>query len=40
MALKRFQFGPQPALDKAIATQKLREEAVVAARKALPVASP
>jgi hypothetical protein len=35
MAIAKFQFGPQPALDKAIATQKLREEAVVAARRAL-----
>ena len=35
MALRHFKFGPQPALDKAIAQQKSAEEALVDARKAL-----
>jgi flagellar biosynthesis chaperone FliJ len=35
MASRKFKFGPQPALDKAIAQQKKCEEALVAARKAL-----
>ena len=30
---RKFKFGPQPALDKAIALQKKAEEAVAAARK-------
>ena len=33
--LRHFKFGPQPALDKAIAHQKTAEEALVEARKAL-----
>jgi flagellar biosynthesis chaperone FliJ len=35
MASRKFKFGPQPALDKAIAQQKKCEEALVAARRAL-----
>ncbi len=33
--LRHFKFGPQPALDKAIAHQKTAEEALVEARKSL-----
>jgi hypothetical protein len=33
MVSRKFKFGPQPALDKAISEQKKAEEAVVAAKK-------
>ena len=35
MPQRKFVFGPQPALDKAISTQKAAEQAVVEARKVL-----
>src|SRR2546423_152973 len=35
MPQRKFVFGPQPALDKAISTQEAAEQAVVEARKVL-----
>lgn len=35
MSSRKFKFGPQPALDKAIAEEKKCEEAVAAARRVL-----
>lgn len=34
MSTSKFRFGPQPALDKAVAAQRTCEEALVAARQA------